>query len=223
MATLVPVLRKTPTDNSQGEHPGTTLGDLLYADTAKTRVAEEDWLAHVEAIAAGDQLALHALYERAHRIVFTLVMRLTCNRETAEELTVDVFHDVWLRAAEYNPQSGTVVGWIMNQARSRAIDRLRFDGRKKRVNPFPVEQEHEPHAPADPDLVMLREQGVQLRTGLAGLTADERQAIETAFFSELTYAQVAERLGEPLGTVKTRIRTGLAKLRRSMDDGDAGQ
>lgn len=221
MATLAAVLRKTPTDNAQGEHPGTTLGDLLYSDAAKTRVAEEDWLAHVEAIAAGDQRALHALYERAHRIVFTLVMRLTCNRETAEELTVDVFHDVWLRAADYNPQSGTVVGWIMNQARSRAIDRLRFDGRKKRVNPYPVEQE--PLAPADPDLVMLREQALQLRAGLAALTADERQAIEIAFFSELTYAQVAERLDAPLGTVKTRIRAGLAKLRRSMDSEEPGQ
>jgi hypothetical protein len=108
-----------------------TLGDVLYAKS-KALVPEQDWATLVQSIAAGDQLALHALYERAHRIVFTLIMRITANRETAEELTVDVFHDVWRRASRYDPANGTVLGWIMNQARSRAIDRLRFESRQKR-------------------------------------------------------------------------------------------
>jgi RNA polymerase sigma-70 factor (ECF subfamily) len=95
-------------------------------------VPEQDWAALVQSIAAGDQLALHALYEMAHRIVFTLIMRITANRETAEELTIDVFHDVWRHASRYAPANGTVLGWIVNQTRSRAIDRLRFDSRKKR-------------------------------------------------------------------------------------------
>jgi DNA-directed RNA polymerase specialized sigma24 family protein len=107
----------------------TTLGDLLYA-RAQARVPEQDWCKLIQSIAAGDELALHARYERAHRIVFTLIMRLTGNRETAEELTIDVFHDVWRRAARYEAASGTVLGWIMNQARSRAIDRLRMPGSK---------------------------------------------------------------------------------------------
>ena len=72
--------------------------------------------------------------KRTHRIVFTLMVRITNNRETAEELTLDVFHDVWRRASTYDPAGGSVVGWIMNQARSRAIDRLRFEQRKKRVD-----------------------------------------------------------------------------------------
>ena len=109
--------------------PPATLGDVLYA-TSKAPVPEEDWTALVQSIAAGDQLALHALYERAHRPVFTLIMRITANRETAEELTIDVFHDVWRRAQRYDAANGTVLGWIMNQARSRAIDRLRFESRK---------------------------------------------------------------------------------------------
>jgi DNA-directed RNA polymerase specialized sigma24 family protein len=109
-------------------------------------VLEQDWAALVRAIAAGDQLALHALYERAHRIVFTLVMRLTANRETAEELTIDVFHDIWRRASDYDAASGTVLGWIMNQARSRAIDRLRFESRKN----------HARRAPGDRDDVLRR-------------------------------------------------------------------
>jgi RNA polymerase sigma-70 factor (ECF subfamily) len=108
-----------------------TLGDVLYAES-KTLVPEQDWATLVQSIAAGDQLALHALYERAHRPVFTLIMRITANREIAEELTIDVFHDVWRRASQYDAAIGTVLGWIMNQARSRAIDRLRFQSRKKR-------------------------------------------------------------------------------------------
>jgi DNA-directed RNA polymerase specialized sigma24 family protein len=130
-----------------------TLGDLLCADKAKTRVSEKDWVVLIQSIASGDQLALHALYERTHRIVFTLIMQITHNRETAEELTLDVFHDVWRRAPSYDAAGGTVVGWIMNQARS---------------------------------------------------------------FSELTYSEVAARLNQPLGTIKTRIRSGLAKLRQAL-------
>ncbi len=112
-----------------------TLGDVLYARSAKTLVPESEWVALVQSIAAADQVALHALYERSHRLVFTLIMRIIANRETAEELTLDVFHDVWRRASRYDAAHGTVLGWIMNQARSRAIDRLRFEQRKKRVDP----------------------------------------------------------------------------------------
>ena len=74
------------------------------------------------------------IYTQTHRIVFTLIMRIVSNRETAEELTVNVFYDVWRRASGYDPAGGSVIGWILNQARSRAIDRLRFEQRKKRVN-----------------------------------------------------------------------------------------
>lgn len=81
---------KPLTDDRRDGAPG-TLGDLLYADRTKTPVSETEWIALVRSIAAGDQLALHALYERTHRIVFTLIVRITHNRETAEELTVDVF------------------------------------------------------------------------------------------------------------------------------------
>jgi RNA polymerase sigma-70 factor (ECF subfamily) len=82
-------------------------------------VPERDWATLVHSIAAGDQLALHALYEMAHRIVFTLIMRITADRETAGELTIDVFRDIWRRASRYDAANGTVLGWIMNQARSR--------------------------------------------------------------------------------------------------------
>jgi RNA polymerase sigma-70 factor, ECF subfamily len=194
----------------------TTLGDVLYANKTKPPVSEKVWVELVQSIARGDQLALHALYSHTHRIVFTLIMRITGNQETAEELTIDVFHDVWRRAPAYDPAGGSVVGWIMNQARSRAIDRLRFEGRKKRVDahadsPLTVTTPSGPHEALD-----VSEQGRRLRHALQALTPEERQAIETAFFSELTYSEAAAKLNQPLGTVKTRIRSGLAKLRQAL-------
>jgi RNA polymerase sigma-70 factor (ECF subfamily) len=191
-----------------------TLGDVLYAKR-EPQVPEQEWADLVLAIAAGDQLALHGLYERAHRIVFTLALRITANRETAEELTIDVFHDIWRRASDYDAANGTVLGWIMNQARSRSIDRLRFEHRKKRSHdgvPVP-----ETEATPDPgDVLELRQQSEALRTALAVLTPDERLAIETTFFAGLTHAEAAMRLNQPLGTVKTRIRSGLHKLRDAL-------
>jgi RNA polymerase sigma-70 factor, ECF subfamily len=201
--------------NERPQKKPATLGDVLYAKS-KAPVSEQDWATLVQSIAAGDQLALHALYEMAHRIVFTLIMRITANRETAEELTIDVFHDIWLRASRYDAANGTVLGWIMNQARSRAIDRLRFENRKKRSHGG-GDVQPPAGAVADPrDVVELREQGEALRAALAALTPDERQAIETTFFAGLTHAEAAARLNQPLGTIKTRIRSGLHKLRRAL-------
>lgn len=193
-----------------------TLGDILYADKSKSRVSEEEWLKLVRAIAGGDQSALHSLYEQTHRIVFTLIVRITMNRETAEEVTLDVFYDVWRKAAAYNPANGSVVGWVMNQARSRAIDRLRFDQRKKRVNTYPHSLGPTTDVVDPQQACLFEEQSRRLRDALEVLTTEERKAIETAFFSELTYQQTASKLNQPLGTVKTRIRSGLEKLRQAL-------
>jgi RNA polymerase sigma-70 factor, ECF subfamily len=196
-----------------------TLGDLLYADKTKRLVSEDDWAALVRSIAARDQRALHALYERTHRIVFTLIVRIVDNRQTAEELTVDVFHDLWRRAPDYDPDNGTVVGWVMNQARSRAIDRLRLEQRKKRVDHHPDDTAPAAAPDGPQESLELQQQAGLLRNALGALTPHERQAIESAFFSELTHAEVAARLNEPLGTVKTRIRSGLSKLRQALAGG----
>jgi RNA polymerase sigma-70 factor (ECF subfamily) len=103
----------------------------------------------------------------------------------------------------------------MNQARSRAIDRLRFDGRKKRS--YDCDLEPLAEVAADPcDLLELHEQSESLQAALAVLTPDERQAIETTFFAGLTHAEAAARLNQPLGTIKTRIRSGLHKLRHAL-------
>ena len=198
------------------QNSANTLGDLLYSK-ARAAVPEQDWATLVQLTAAGDQLALHALYERSHRLVFTLIMRITANRETAEELTIDVFHDVWRRASRYDATNGTVLGWIMNQARSRAIDRLRFENRKKRSYRDDLQPPVKIAAEPDPvDVLELQQKRESLRQALSILTADERQAIEATFFGGLTHVEAAARLNQPLGTIKTRIRSGLGKLRNTM-------
>ena len=191
-----------------------TLGGVLYGGTPKPVALESDWVALAVAIAAGSQTALVALYDRAHRPVFTIVLRITGNRETAEEVTLDVFHEVWRRAAAYDAANGTVLGWIMNQARSRALDRLRFEHRQKRVDPRSGDSFLPEEAPDPSELLEARQQGSALRDAISTLSPVERQAVQAAFFWGLTHSEVAERLDQPLGTVKTRIRSGLQKLRR---------
>src|SRR4029453_16907717 len=139
------------------------------------------------------------------------------NPETAEEVTLDVFYDVWRNASTYDPANGSVVGWIMNQARSRAIDRLRFDQRKKRVNTYPQSLRATTDVVDPQQAFLFEEQSRLLRNALEVLTPEERNSIEVAFFSELTYEETARKLNQPLGTVKTRIRSGLGKLREALE------
>ena len=191
---------------------------MLYAD-AQAVVGEKDWVALVRSVASGDQLALRTLYDWTHRLVYTLSVRITGDPHAAEEVTVDVFHDVWRRAGGYDPAGGSVVGWIMNQARSRAIDRVRFEQRKKRAEPDYCDPAMQNEPQNGHDLLVVKEENRAVQTALAVLTPGEKRAIEAAFFSELTHAEVATELKQPLGTVKTRIRSGLHKLKQALAAG----
>ena len=186
------------------------LGALLLDDAGEPPAQEAEWAALVAAVAAHDQGALRELYDRTHRIVFTLIFRILKDPLTAEEVTLDVYHEVWQRSATYDPARASVIGWIMNQARSRAIDRLRRQHRRKRVDDGKASFD----SSGEPiESLPMDERRRLLESALEALTIDERRAIETAYFEDRTYAEVAERLGAPLGTIKTRIRSGLAKLR----------
>jgi RNA polymerase sigma-70 factor (ECF subfamily) len=162
---------------------------VLYPDPSKARESERDWVALVRAVARGEQSALHELYDRTHRPVFTVIMRLRPERETAEALTLDVFADVWRRALAYDPAQGTVLAWIMNLARARATAA---------------------------EVAPARQSGEALRAALATLRPDERYEIEAAYFAALTRAEALAGRGQPLGRVKSRIRSGLHKLCEAM-------
>jgi RNA polymerase sigma-70 factor, ECF subfamily len=212
----LPAERKQPEALADRDATPRTLGDLLRTEARYAVLDEQAWRSLVRSIADGDQHALHTLYETTHRLVFTLAMRIVRSRETAEEVTIDVFYDVWRRAATYDPANGSVVGWIMNQARSRAIDRFRLEHRKKRVSDR-VDDVNTVIAPRDPRArVVEQDDERRLYEALQVLTAEERQAIGTAFFREMSYSETAALLNQPLGTVKTRIRSGLEKLRQAL-------
>jgi RNA polymerase sigma-70 factor (ECF subfamily) len=201
-------LKGAPKDSEQ-DAAARTLGDLLYADPARARVPEEDWARLVQCIATGDQLALYRLFERTHRIVFTSIMRMTNSRETAEDLTLDVFHDIWREASNYDAAKESVVGWIMNQARCKAIDEVR----QQRFHPtgsVPADAAsdfRETSVPAEP--------GTLVPNALVVLSPAERQMIEALFFSELGYDELA---AEP-ETVRNLIHSGLEKLRQALTTG----
>ena len=128
------VARPSGLPQGRSEYETRTLGDLLYANRAQAPVSEKEWAELVRATAGGDRSALQALYTRTHRIVFPLLARITSNRDIAGELMGDVFHDVWRSAPGYDPAGRSVVGWLMHLARSRALDRLRFEQRKQRID-----------------------------------------------------------------------------------------
>ena len=187
------------------------LGALLLDDAGETPAREAEWVALVAAVGARDQAALRELYERTHRIVFTLIFRIVKDPSTAEEVTLDVYHEVWQRSATYDPARAS---------------RHRLDHEPGAINERSivcvgsiVENESTTARRASTAVETRSSQrrwksdGALLASALEALTIDERRAIETAYFEERTYAEVAERLGAPLGTIKTRIRSGLAKLR----------
>jgi RNA polymerase sigma-70 factor (ECF subfamily) len=207
-----------PIPGVENDPEAATLGTVIsVAAGGRAHPLEADWVALVHSIAAGDELAFRDLYGRMRGLVFILIARIVRDRHTAEELTLDVFHDVWKRAHSYDAAGGTVVGWVLNQARCRALDRTRFELRKKRVNPFPqTEAEAELGlVSCDTQLEGERREAL-LRAALVDLRPDEREAVELAFFAGCSYAEVAVRLRQPLGTVKTRIRSALKKLRHSL-------
>ena len=109
--------------------PPATLGDVLYRDGAPAdeALSEREWVVLVNYVAAGNQRALRQLYERAHRLVFSLIARITNSREVAEDLTIEIFSDLWRRARAYDPAQGSVLGWILGQARAKALGWLRLD------------------------------------------------------------------------------------------------
>jgi anti-sigma factor ChrR (cupin superfamily) len=106
-----------------------TLGDVLYARPARPIAPEAEWVALLHLIAAGDRLSVRELYTRMHGVVFQLITQITGDRRAAEDLTLELFHDLPRRAARYDAAGGTVVAWIMNEARTRAIDWLRMPQR----------------------------------------------------------------------------------------------
>lgn len=165
-------------------------------------------------VARRDEAALGQIYDRYGGLVYAIALRITGDRQTAEEVVQDVFQAIWQTAAGYQPGRGACAAWVVGIARHRAIDATRSRRERARQREQTMGPDAPPEIPGGPDPAAsdldTRE---AVRAALASLPPAQRQAVELAFYGGLTRVEIAERLGEPLGTVKTRLRLAMLKLR----------
>ncbi len=171
----------------------------------------------MERIAQGDPDALGELYDETSGMIFAVALRIMGQPQDAEEVVHDTYTRVWRIAGTYRPERGTVTAWLVLMARSIAIDRLRALGRRA-AQALDSVAEPESGGASPEQLSLHGERSARLAAALQSIDRDQRQLIELAFFEGLSHSDLAERTGLPLGTVKTKIRTGLLKLRKNLGD-----
>ena len=187
----------TPGDGAAGER---------RADTAVVR-----------RIAEGDRAAMAELYDRYADAVFSLACRIVSLPADAEDVVQEVFTQAWRQAGRYDASRASAAAWLLNMTRSRAIDRLRANKTRLRVSVDDDRVAVTPAAGHDQEqLAIGAERAARVRTALSRLGEAQRQVLDLAYFGGLTHGEIAARLDQPLGTIKTRIRTGLLKLRDAL-------
>jgi RNA polymerase sigma-70 factor (ECF subfamily) len=167
----------------------------------------------IQRVAERDREAFHQLYDGFASLVFTLAMRMLRTKPDAEDLLQEVFAQVWRQASNYRAERGSPEAWIINIARSRAIDKIRS---MRRMDKSFVLTDDPARAESSENVEFSSaesETRVTMNSALASLPEAQRKVLELAYFDGLTQSEIAERLAEPLGTVKTRIRSGLQRLK----------
>lgn len=176
----------------------------------------------MEHIAARDARALEDLYDRFSKVLFSVIISIVKRREDAEEILGDIFFQVWEKAGSYDSARGSVYGWLLALARNRSIDRLRSKGYKQgrqedsetgEMDGFATEGLMNPLDSAE-----LSQRMDRVKAALERISPDQRRVIETAYFEGRSQSEVAEKLGLPLGTVKTRMRDGMKTLQTMLRD-----
>jgi RNA polymerase sigma-70 factor (ECF subfamily) len=170
-------------------------------------------------IASGDQDAFSRFYDAFASSAFSLIRRILRDPAPAEEVLQEVFWQVWQDASQYDPRRGTPQAWLFMRAKARAIDKLRSIRRRERTFVMPVDEAVTRSSDPAADSAAGAAESRRTVTGaLAGLPAAQRRVIELAFYEGLTQSEISARLGEPLGTVKTRARLGLERLRGALGE-----
>ncbi len=166
----------------------------------------------LQAVAGGDEQALGQIYDRYRVILFGLLVRILSSREEAEDVLQDVFLQVWRRAGDFDESRGRPFTWLVTLARSRAIDRLRSRAARDRLAAASTPDELAEVSDAASD-AFRSEQRTLVSNALAQLPEEQKKPLMLAYFDGLTQSEIADKLGAPLGTVKTRMRSGMSKLR----------
>jgi len=176
----------------------------------------------LERVARGDEQALASLYDRYAAALYALAFRIAGERADAEEVVLDAFQQAWRDAGRFREERGSVAAWLTMICRSRALDLIRAQGRRDRAvhRAAGAAPDDAPAMGRGPVTASTEVEGGERRRMVAAaldeLSPPQRQAIELAFFDGLSHSEIAERLGEPLGTVKTRVRLGMQKLRDAL-------
>jgi len=172
----------------------------------------------LEKTAQGDRDAFACLYDRYSGVLFSFIIRVLIDPKESEDVLQEVFLQLWTKAGQYRRDLGTPFNWAVTMARHKAIDRLRSVQRRSRLaEEVMIETKESGGAAASmPDEAGGREKAQLIRSALRTLPTEQRQAIELAFFNGLTQIEISERLREPLGTIKARIRRGMLKLRDAL-------
>ncbi len=170
----------------------------------------------MECISNGDKNALEALYSRYSRPVYSLTIHMLRDPSAAEEVTQDTFFNVWRRAGSYKPDRGKVTSWLFSIAHNRAIDELRKRRREYNRVQYDVDLSNRPTESRSDDpmeYVTIQYEGTRLKSALMKLRPEQREVVVLAYFGGLTHSEISRRLDQPLGTVKTRMRLAMKKLR----------
>jgi len=166
----------------------------------------------LDRVIGGDAQALRSIYDRCSARAFGIAQQILRARPDAEEILQETFLEVWKRAREFDPARGSVEGWVVTIARSRSIDRLRARGAAARARESDPSSSMSQAAPPPLEAAERREARERVAAALKALPVEQRQVLELAYFEGLSQSEIAARLAEPLGTVKTRVRLGMEKL-----------
>ncbi len=172
----------------------------------------------LHAVARGDREAFANLYDRYGRILFGIVFRILSNRTESEDTLQDIFLQIWQRAASFDASRGRPVQWLTLLTRSRALDRVRSRGHRDHAASDVERAPDKSGGDTEGDVILLQE-GASVRRALAEIPESHRTALLLAYFEGLSQSEIADRLGKPLGTVKTHTRLGLLRLRQLLETG----
>lgn len=186
-----------------------------------TRLQDDELMGR---LGSRDLGAFEALYDRYGDLVYSVALRVVGDTYVAEDISQDVFLRVWRRPEQFDLRRGKFVTWLLSVTRNRSIDERRSRGRRLRYEALPSSAEEEDVLPSNDDrddpalATVLADDRVAVRAALEVLPAEQKLAIQLAYFGGFTQQEIANKLGQPLGTVKTRIRLGMQKMRGSLQE-----